>query len=255
MKRPIIAANWKMNTLALQAQQLACDIRRAVEQHHYAHRCTIVLCPPFVNLTFVAECISGSGIHLGGQNCWSEPYGAFTGEISAAMLRAVGCSHVIIGHSERRSIFREDDLLILHKLLRAWEEGLVPILCIGETLQERQLNRTWAVLETQLEKVLSAEQRSKDWICAYEPVWAIGTGIAAEPDQIQQAHAYIRALLDRRGCHHVPILYGGSVTASNAGVIFSVPNVDGGLVGGASLNAENFVKIIAVGINAKSANG
>jgi triosephosphate isomerase len=255
MMTPIIAGNWKMNTVAREAQRLASSIRTAVETNGYSDRCTVILCPPFVNLSIVGECIRGSSIALGGQNCWAEPYGAYTGEVSAAMLRAVGCRYVIIGHSERRTIFREDDALIVQKLLRAWEEELIPIVCVGETLHERQLDRTWSVLETQLAQILELEQRRYHWICAYEPVWAIGTGIAAEPEQIEAAHGFLRAMLDAHACSHVPILYGGSITDANAALLFSVQYVSGGLVGGASLNAERFVRIIAASINAHSTKG
>lgn len=254
MTEPIIVGNWKMNTNVSEAVHLAQQIRQAAEQSGVDHQCSIVLCPPFVNLSAVGNCLRGSTIALGAQNCWIEPYGAFTGEISAAMLRSVGCEYVIIGHSERRTIFHEDDALIRQKMLRAWEESLVPILCVGETLHERQLHRTWNVLESQLEQLLAIEERRNPWVCAYEPVWAIGTGIAAEPPQIEQAHAFLRALLDAHGCTHVPILYGGSITPTNAVAIFSVPNVAGGLVGGASLNADSFVHIIAASIHARATN-
>ncbi|MCX7930728.1 MAG: triose-phosphate isomerase [Chlorobi bacterium] len=250
MSLPLVVGNWKMNTLVWQARELARGIRQHIELHHFDRSVRIVLCPPFVNLTAVAEELAGSSIDVGAQNCWTEPYGAFTGEISAAMLRAIGCRYVLIGHSERRTLFHENDAMIAEKLLRAWEAELVPILCIGETLQQRQLNQTWNVVENQLRGILSCQERSKKWVCAYEPVWAIGTGIAAEAEQIKEVHEFIRLLLNGRGCSHVPILYGGSITPENASVIFSVQNVSGGLVGGASLRVESFVAIIEAAAHA-----
>lgn len=250
MTTPIVIGNWKMNTTVQQARQLAEEICSHVcERTSDTHK-TIVLCPPFVNLSAVGEVIGDRPIALGAQNCWSEPYGAFTGEISTAMLRAVGCRYVIVGHSERRTIFGEDDQLIARKLERAWEEELVPVLCIGETLAERQMHWTWSVLSRQLELVSTHGHRSSSWICAYEPVWAIGTGIAATAEEIEQAHAYLRSYLDARGCQHVPLLYGGSVTDENAAEIAAIPYVDGVLVGGASLVAERFLRIIEAQTNA-----
>lgn len=245
MTKPIIVANWKMNTLADQARRL---VRRIVElsaeQQHLDSIGTVVLCPPFVNISIVRSELTDTAIELGGQNCWTEPYGAFTGEVSAEMLRAVGCSYVIVGHSERRTIFGEDDEIVLRKMLRAWEASLIPIVCVGETLHQRQMHQTWDVLRRQLENIAQHQDRSRAWVCAYEPVWAIGTGIAAEPEQIEQAHLYLRSFLDGHGCSHVPLIYGGSVNADNAAEIFAVPNVDGALVGTASLVAESFVAII-----------
>ncbi|KXB98350.1 MAG: hypothetical protein AA908_02860 [Chlorobi bacterium NICIL-2] len=250
MTTPIVVGNWKMNTTAEQARQLAEQICSQVTERALDTRTTVVLCPPFVNLSAVGEVIGDRQIALGAQNCWSEPYGAFTGEISAAMLRAVGCRYVIVGHSERRTIFREDDQLIVRKLERVWEEELVPILCIGETLAERQLHQTWDVLSRQLALVSAHSSRTRAWICAYEPVWAIGTGIAASAEEIEQAHAYLRSFLDAHGCHHVPLLYGGSVTEENAASIATIAHVDGVLVGGASLVAERFLRIIQAQANA-----
>lgn len=252
MNTPIVIANWKMNTLAKEARRLVLRISPMLAGAGITKdRCTIVVCPPFVNIGIVGEAIEGSPILLGAQNCWTEPYGAYTGEISAAMLRAVGCTHVIVGHSERRTIFHEDDEMILAKVIQVWQEGMNPILCIGETLHQRQLHQTWNVLQTQLKQILTHVGRSNQWICAYEPVWAIGTGIAAEPQQIEEAHSFIRALLDGHGCQHVPILYGGSVNPDNAPAIFAIHHVEGALVGSASLVAEHFVSIIQAALDAK----
>lgn len=252
MNTPIVVANWKMNTLANEAHRLALNIATMLNEAPITKdRCTVVVCPPFVNISIVREVIEGSPLLLGAQNCWTEPYGAYTGEISAPMLRAVGCTHVIVGHSERRTIFREDDELILAKVIQVWNEGMIPILCVGETLHQRQLHQTWSVLQTQLQRILMHAGRSHQWICAYEPVWAIGTGIAAEPQQIEEAHSFIRALLDGHNCQHVPILYGGSVNPDNAPAVFAIRHVDGVLVGGASLVAEHFIAIIQAALHAK----
>jgi triosephosphate isomerase len=242
--KPMIIGNWKMNTTVEPARRLAEEICEYYDQCKLSERCNVVLCPPFVNIPAVREVIGERAVEVGAQNCWSEPYGAFTGEVSASMLRAIGCRYVIVGHSERRSIFHEDDQLILRKLERSWEEGLVPVLCIGETLAERQLHQTWNVLQTQLELVTAHSQRVLPWICAYEPVWAIGTGIAASQYEIEQAHSFLRSFLDARGCSHVPLLYGGSVTEENAPEIATIEHVNGVLVGGASITAKRFIKII-----------
>lgn len=251
MRTPIFAGNWKMYTTVEQARQLAGAIAEGLSvRFNGAAQCSVIVCPPFVNIAAVVEVLSGSTVDVGAQNCWSEPYGAFTGEVSAEMLRAVGCRYVIIGHSERRSIFREDDSLIGAKLQRVWEAELVPILCIGETLHERQSGMLWEVLRRQLESVLPRDGSMRPLICAYEPVWAIGTGIAASAEEIQQAHQYIRAVLDAAGYSHAPIIYGGSVSPSNVAEILSLPHTSGVLVGSASLKAESFLSIIELGLHA-----
>lgn len=252
MKTPIVVGNWKMYTTLTHARQLAARIRTALHALSItAEQCTVILCPPFVNLAAVEEEIRGSALLLGAQNCWTESYGAFTGEVSAEMLHAVGCRYVIVGHSERRTIFGEDDILIATKFKRTWEAGLVPILCIGESLRQRQQHQTWHVLRMQLETVLSTAPDVKDWICAYEPVWAIGTGIAASPREIAEAHAFLRDYLCGVDYDHIPLLYGGSVNEKNCKDIFTLDGVDGVLVGTASLQAESFVAIVEQGMYAK----
>ena len=187
---------------------------------------------------------------LGAQTLCAEPQGAFTGEVSAAMLKDVGCTHVIVGHSERRQLFRESDAAVARKFVAAQANGLVPVLCLGETLEERESGKTWEVVSRQLEAVVSVSgiDAFARAIIAYEPVWAIGTGRNATPDQAQEVHAMIRsrlAALSGTIADSVRILYGGSVKAANARELFSMPDIDGGLVGGASLKAEEFAQICA----------
>jgi triosephosphate isomerase len=210
----------------------------------------IVVCPPFAYLWEVARLLKSSSVGLGAQSVCAESVGAFTGEVSAAMLKDVGCSYVIVGHSERRAIYKEDDALVARKFLAAQSQGLTPILCVGETLEERESNQTTKVVSRQLAAVvdlvgMAALSRS---VVAYEPVWAIGTGKTATPAQAQEVHAHIRAELatrDAKIASELRILYGGSVKAANAREIFAMQDVDGGLIGGASLKADEFLKICA----------
>jgi triosephosphate isomerase len=211
----------------------------------------LLVCPPFVNLVPVSEIVRGTKVALGGQNLYHQPNGAFTGEISAAMLVDVGCTHVILGHSERRHILGESDENVNKKTMAALAAGLVPIVCVGELLSEREGGQTAAVIRRQFEGSLagiSAEQIEKT-VIAYEPVWAIGTGKVATPQQAAEVHADLRSLLAERynneSAEQVRILYGGSVKAANAGELLSQPNIDGALVGGASLNADDFLGIAA----------
>lgn len=210
----------------------------------------VVVCPPFVYLQETARLLKDNGVGLGGQSLCAEPVGAFTGEVSGAMLRDVGCSFVIVGHSERRQLYGENDALVARKFVAAQAAGLLPILCVGETLEERERGSTTEVVARQLDAVLAvtgvAALRSA--VVAYEPVWAIGTGRTATPEQAQEVHAMIRARIaaaDARIADEVRILYGGSVKASNARDLFAMPDIDGGLVGGASLKAEEFAQICA----------
>jgi triosephosphate isomerase len=211
-----------------------------------------VVCPPYVYLHEVARLLRDEEIPvaLGAQDVCAEAQGPYTGEVSAAMLKDVGCVHVIVGHSERRSLFCEDDQLVARKFAAAQSRGLVPILCVGERLAEREAGRTHDVLARQLDAVLElcgAEAMSRA-IIAYEPCWAIGTGRNATPKQAQDAHHFIRARIADRNAKiaaETRILYGGSVKAGNAGELFSQPDVDGGLIGGASLKAEEFLAILA----------
>ena len=208
----------------------------------------ILVCPPFTSLFAVFKEIEGSNILLGGQNMFYEERGAFTGEISPLMLKDVGCSYVILGHSERRHIFGEDDELINKKVVSAVKHGLIPILCVGELLEERERGETEKVVERQLRKGLAGLTSSDDFVVAYEPVWAIGTGRTATPEQAQEVHEFIRGVLSelfgREKADEVRILYGGSVKPENAKGLISMPDIDGALVGGASLNAESFSKIV-----------
>ncbi len=208
----------------------------------------ILVCPPLVYLWECGRLLKETQVRLGAQTVCAEPVGAFTGEVSAAMLRDVGCSHAIVGHSERRALFHEDDALVARKFIAAQSQGLEPILCVGETLEERESARTLEVVRRQLNAVLDvagARSMAKA-VLAYEPVWAIGTGKNATPEQAQEVHAFARSVVAERDATiaaGLRILYGGSVKAANARELFTMPDVDGGLVGGASLKADEFLKI------------
>jgi triosephosphate isomerase len=209
-----------------------------------------IVCPPVVYLQECARILRGSSIELGAQNVCAEMQGAFTGEVSAAMLKDVGCEYVIVGHSERRLIYRESEQLVARKFAAAQSKALIPILCVGEQLAEREANRTQDVVQRQLDAVLelSGVDAFAHAVIAYEPVWAIGTGRNATPEQAQEVHAFIRARLDARSAKiaaETRILYGGSVKAGNAAELFAMPDVDGGLIGGASLKADEFLAILA----------
>ena len=208
----------------------------------------VVVCPPFVHIADVGRALAGSPMSLGAQDVCAEEAGAHTGEISAAMLADLGCRYVIVGHSERRALYGEDDALVARKFAAAQRHGLTPILCVGETLAERERGTTHEVVARQLDAVLGtagAHAFSKA-VVAYEPVWAIGTGRTAQPSQAQEVHAQIRGQVaekDARISASLRILYGGSVKAGNAAELFAMPDVDGGLIGGASLKADEFGKI------------
>jgi triosephosphate isomerase len=246
MRRPIVAGNWKMHgsrteNAALVDALLAAWPARGGEG---------IVCPPFVYLQELSRMLRDSPIRLGAQDLCAEPVGAFTGEVSAPMLRDVGCSHVIVGHSERRALYGESDTLVARKFAAALAGGLVPILCVGESLAERDAGRTHEVVARQLDAVLdlSGPGPFATAVIAYEPVWAIGTGRVASPGQAQDVHAFIRGRMAARDAtisSSVRILYGGSVKAGNARELFAMPDVDGGLIGGASLKAEEFVAIVA----------
>jgi len=211
---------------------------------------TCVVCPPFVYLQEVGRLLRDSAISLGGQDLCADTQGAFTGEVSAAMLKDVGCEYVIIGHSERRLLYRETDQLVARKFAAAHAKGLVPILCVGEQLAEREAGRTGEVIARQLDVVLElcGAGAFEQGVVAYEPVWAIGTGRTASPEQAEEVHGFIRARIgarDARIASATRILYGGSVKAGNATELFAMPDVDGGLIGGASLKADEFLTILA----------
>ena len=247
MRRPLIAGNWKMHgSRAENAELIEALLLGLPDQIPF----DIVVCPPFVYLWEVARLLKASSIGLGAQSVCAEQVGAFTGESSAAMLKDVGCKYVIVGHSERRAIYKEDDALVARKFLATQSQGLIPILCVGETLDERERGQTMQVVSRQLTAVLdlAGVTALRAAVIAYEPVWAIGTGKNATPEQAQEVHAYIRAAIaarDAKIAADVRILYGGSVKAANARELFAMPDVDGGLVGGASLKADEFLKICA----------
>jgi triosephosphate isomerase (TIM) len=251
MRKKIIAANWKMNMTLTEAENFLQAFRPEVEQ---IPTIEIVIAPPFTCLPKVSELLGGSQmIRLGAQNFYFEKSGAYTGEVSATMLRELFVKYVIVGHSERRQIFGETDSLINKKVLAAHANELKPILCVGETLEEREAGTEKQVVEKQLRGALagvSAEQLVET-IIAYEPVWAIGTGKTATSDQAQQAHAHVRAILkdlsDNNTAGKVRIQYGGSVKPSNAKELLSQPDIDGALVGGASLEARGFAEIVKAG--------
>jgi triosephosphate isomerase (TIM) len=247
MRRPLIAGNWKMHgSRAENAELIEALLLGLPDQMPF----DIAVCPPFVYLWEVGRLLKASSIALGAQSVCAEQVGAFTGEASAAMLKDVGCQYVIVGHSERRAIYKEDDALVARKFLAAQSQGLIPILCVGETLEERERGQTMQVVSRQLTAVLdlAGVAALRAAVIAYEPVWAIGTGKNATPGQAQEVHAHIRTAIaarDAKIAAGVRILYGGSVKAANARELFAMPDVDGGLVGGASLKADEFLKICA----------
>jgi len=246
-RRPIIAANWKMNLLQADAEALVRGLLAGLDP---TEAVDVVVAPPFPYLGSVGRLIQGSVIDLAAQNLHWEGFGAFTGEVCAPMLRDVGCRYVIVGHSERRQFFHETDETVNRRLKAAIEGGLVPIFCVGETLEERKAGRTEKVVETQIRGGLADIPRkdAEGMVIAYEPVWAIGTGETATPDQAQAVHATIRGLLsDLYGAdlaEAARIQYGGSVKPGNAGELMAKRDIDGALVGGASLKADSFLGII-----------
>jgi triosephosphate isomerase len=247
MRRPLVAGNWKMHGSRAEAAAL---LEELIQQQGAAIAAEIAVCPPFVYLQDAARRLKESNIALGGQNVCAEPVGAFTGEVSAAMLKDVGCRYVIVGHSERRALFHEDDKLVARKFMAAQSQKLTPILCVGETLEQRERGETETIVARQLDAVLAIAGigACAEAVIAYEPVWAIGTGKNATPDQAQAVHAFIRARMaaqDAKIAAGLRILYGGSVKAANAAELFEMPDVDGGLVGGASLQGDEFGKICA----------
>lgn len=246
-RRPLLAGNWKMHTTVIDACQLAAEIGKC--SAGLADR-DVLLAPPYTVLSEVAHVLHGSEILIASQNvCW-EAEGAFTGEISPTMVKSAGGTAAIIGHSERRQIFFEDHALINKRVLGALTFGLMPIFCIGETLEERESGKTFQVLEEQLREGLAGVDSGgmEKTVVAYEPVWAIGTGKTATKEQAQEAHAFIRKLLaeifEKDIADTVRILYGGSVKAGNIDELMAQPDIDGALVGGAALDAESFCRII-----------
>ncbi len=248
MKNMLVAGNWKMNTNVFESQKLVEYILGFMKTNATL-KSRVLVCPPFTSVYAIGQIVKDTELLLGAQNCYFEEKGAFTGEISIPMLEYCGVSHIIIGHSERRSYFKEDDELINKKLLAILEHNLTPILCIGETLEERNQGKTFDVLKNQLDKDLAGVSNEiiARVVVAYEPVWAIGTGISATREQVEEAHNFLRQLLVNKfgdNANHIYLLYGGSLSEKNADEILSIENVNGGLIGGASLKGDSFCSII-----------
>jgi len=247
MRTPLVAGNWKMFKGVAEAVAYAKEFRALAKDLTAVE---LVIAPPFTAVHGVSDALRNSGIATAGQDCYWEKDGAFTGAVSAPMLKEAGAELVILGHSERRRVFGDTDADVTRKIHAAYASGLAPIACVGETFDEREAGRTFEVLDTQLKAVIdgvSGEQFAQ-MVIAYEPVWAIGTGRTASGEQAQEVHAMIRAkvaALDATIGGSVRILYGGSVKASNAQELFAMPDIDGGLVGGASLKADEFARICA----------
>jgi len=248
MRKPFVSGNWKMNTDSHCCISLAKSIAEGTSEIA-GQKVHIAVCPPFVYLQSVAKALSSANIAVGAQDLYYERDGAFTGEISVSMLKDVGCVYSLCGHSERRHIIGETDELINKKVAAAVSGGLLPVLCIGELIQEKQAGKTTEIVANQLKRGLAGLNREKlsAVTIAYEPVWAIGTGLTATPEQAQEVHAFIRGLLasicDNTLADEIRILYGGSVKPDNAASLMAQEDIDGLLVGGASLKAEDFIKI------------
>lgn len=249
MRKKIVAGNWKMNTLKGEAHSLATELVNLLTDEKIIP--AVMLAPPFVHLSTVIEIIKNDKrISAAAQNCSDKKSGAYTGEVAAAMIKSIGASAVIIGHSERRSYFNESDAMLAEKVDQALENDLIPVFCCGETLDQREGKKHFDVIKGQLENGLfhlPVDNFSK-CVIAYEPVWAIGTGVTASPEQAQEMHKFIRDIVSKKYGQSVAdatsILYGGSCNEKNAKELFALPDVDGGLIGGASLKAESFVSII-----------
>ncbi len=241
----LIAANWKMHKTVSETEDY---IRRFLKFVEHPESREILLCPPFTSLPVAHKLLEGSGVKLGAQNCFYERSGAFTGEVSIPMLKEVGCEYVIVGHSERRHIFGESDEMINRKVVACLEEGIRPILCVGERLEEREAGTTFKVVETQIRLALSGVEGFTDKIdIAYEPVWAIGTGVPATPEDAVAVHRFIKELIrdiNPKSEGRTRILYGGSVKPSNAGEFMKHDEIEGLLVGSASLDPESFAQIV-----------
>jgi len=247
MRKPMIAGNWKLNKTIPEACELSSSLAKCLANFEEVD---IVIAPVFTALTSVAETIKNTPIKLAGQNCYPEETGAFTGEVSPLMLKDAGCEYVIIGHSERRQLLDESDTFINQKMIKTLEAGLKPILCIGETLQERETDQMLEVLTEQIKGGLAnlSAKHMAEVVIAYEPVWAIGTGKTATDEQAQEAHSFIRGLLQGLFTKEVAlatrILYGGSVKPGNVDGLMAQDDIDGALVGGASLKAEDFIRLV-----------
>jgi triosephosphate isomerase len=249
MRKKIVAGNWKMNMDLSEGLKFAGAIEKHFRENP-SDKAQVIICTPFIHLAGVAEILKHGKLAFGAQNCASEASGAFTGEVSAYMIKSTGAEYVIIGHSERRSYYHEDDKLLSKKTLLALNSGLKVIFCCGEVQNEREEGKHFLIVKRQLEEGLFSltEEQMDKIVIAYEPVWAIGTGLTATPDQAQEMHKYIRDLVRDKYSNDcakkIPVLYGGSCKPSNAAEIFSKPDVDGGLIGGASLKKEDFAAIV-----------
>ncbi len=247
MRKKIVAGNWKMNTTVTGGVQLAKEV--VAKSKKVPADVKLIIAPPFTHLAAIARAIKGtSAVAISAQNCADKPKGAYTGEVSVEMLISVACEYVILGHSERRQYYGETDAKLVEKIKLALEVGLSPIFCIGETLEERQAGRHFEVVTAQVKDVLFtlAPEQMANVIIAYEPVWAIGTGLTATAEQAQEIHAEIRKVLASKFgdlADEISILYGGSCKPSNAKELFACPDIDGGLIGGASLKADDFIGI------------
>lgn len=244
MRRKLVAGNWKMHGALQQNATLLECIKASMSEL----ACDVVVCPPYPYLSQAQSVLAGSSVGLGAQSVSEHPVGAFTGEVSAAMLAELGCRYVLVGHSERRALFGETDAVVAMKFEAALRGGLVPILCVGETLAEREAGNTGAVVARQLSVVLDqvGVLALAKAVVAYEPVWAIGTGLTASPAQAQEVHAAIRSQVSASGAvvaDGLRVLYGGSVKPQNAKELFGQADIDGGLIGGAALVADDFLKI------------
>jgi triosephosphate isomerase len=247
MRIPLIAGNWKMNKTPTQAREFAEQLKKS-SLSRLPSDVEILICPPFTALSEVAQTIKGSIIKLGAQNMHWETKGAYTGEISGEFLLDLGCQYVILGHSERRRYFSESDEVINKKIVTALKIGLKPILCVGEQLSERESNQTFQVIKRQLDSGLSNINNIENIVIAYEPVWAIGTGKTATPEQAKEVHFYIRENIAQKYgkdvASNLRILYGGSVTPENIDILMTQDGIDGALVGGASLKIDSFLRLI-----------
>lgn len=250
MRQPLVAGNWKMNGSRASAEALVNGIKAGMNE---ISGVGVAVCVPYVFLADVQTLVDGTDIILGAEDCATETSGAYTGEIAAAMLPEFGCTHVIVGHSERRSLYGESDEVVATKFARVQEAGMTPIFCVGESLEEREQGITEEVVGRQMDAVINASGVAAlaNAVVAYEPVWAIGTGMTATPEQAQQVHAFIRgrvAALDSDVAAGLKILYGGSMKPSNAVELIGQDDVDGGLIGGASLQADDFLAICRAGM-------
>jgi len=245
MRKPLVAGNWKMNGSLESVRTLLDGVLRGIAE---VGRAEVAVCPPYVFIPEAEKHLSGSVIAWGGQDLSTESAGAYTGEVAASMLRDFGCKYVIVGHSERRTYHAESDQTVAKKFAVARDGGLVPILCVGETLEEREAGITESVIARQLDAVIElvGVDALADGVVAYEPVWAIGTGRTATPEQAQEVHAFIRERVagqSKQVAEGLRILYGGSMKPDNAQELIGKPDIDGGLIGGASLKAEDFLGI------------